>query len=101
MGLIAWCLYHRYEYVTAEQLAADGKQYDLVVASEVIEHVRRPADFMSTLTQLTAPGGQVVITTLNRTPRSFLLAIAGAEYVLSLVPRGERVEGGNSSIFPG
>ena len=60
----------------------------MVVASEVIEHVRKPADFLAVLAQLTKPGGQVIISTLNRTPASYALAIVGAEYVTGLVPKG-------------
>lgn len=78
----------RYERTSAEALAASGAQYHLVVASEVIEHVRQPPAFMRTLASLVAPGGQLVVSTLNRTPRSFALAIAAAEYVLRMVPPG-------------
>lgn len=58
------------------------------MASEVIEHVRRPAAFMASLADAAAPGGQVFVTTLNRTPASYALAIVGAEYVLRVVPAG-------------
>jgi 2-polyprenyl-3-methyl-5-hydroxy-6-metoxy-1,4-benzoquinol methylase len=78
----------RYKRTTAEDLAASGALFDVVVASEVIEHVRKPADFLAVLAQLARPGGQVIISTLNRTPASYALAIVGAEYVTGLVPRG-------------
>jgi ubiquinone biosynthesis O-methyltransferase len=59
------------------------------MASEVIEHVRRPQDFMACLAAAAAPGhGQVFITTLNRTPASYALAILGAEHILRIVPAG-------------
>lgn len=59
-----------------------------MIASEVIEHVLQPVDFVATLCKLCAPSGVVVITTLNRTPRSYALAIVAAEYVLGMVPKG-------------
>ncbi len=62
--------------------------YDVVIASEVIEHVKHPSAFMSTLASLMAPDGQLVVSTLNRTLRSYALAVAAAEYVLGLVPQG-------------
>jgi ubiquinone biosynthesis O-methyltransferase len=76
--------------VAAEQLAAEAGRpaFDVVVASEVIEHVRRPADFVATLAALTAPHGSLVITTLNRTPLSYAVAILGAERLLRAVPEG-------------
>ncbi|TVQ33829.1 MAG: bifunctional 2-polyprenyl-6-hydroxyphenol methylase/3-demethylubiquinol 3-O-methyltransferase UbiG [Geminicoccaceae bacterium] len=77
-----------YRLEPAEALAAAGERFDLVVASEVIEHVEEPTGFVATLGALTAPGGLLVITTLNRTPRAFVEAIVGAEYLLGWLPRG-------------
>ena len=65
-----------------------GLRFDAVVASEVIEHVDSVPGFCASLAALTRPGGGVVISTINRTPRSYALAIVAAEYVLGLVPRG-------------
>jgi 2-polyprenyl-6-hydroxyphenyl methylase/3-demethylubiquinone-9 3-methyltransferase len=81
---------YRYQQTTLEDLiAADGAAgFDVVMASEVIEHVKRPQQFMASLAAATAPGGQVFVTTLNRTPASYALAIVGAEYLLRLVPAG-------------
>lgn len=65
-------------------------EWDAVVSLEVIEHVapeERPA-FLGALARLTRPGGAVFLSTLNRTPRAFLMAKLGAEYVLRLLPRG-------------
>lgn len=62
-------------------------QYELVVASEVIEHVKRPDVFIKDLASLTVPGGTVVLSTINRTPASFAVAIVGAEYVSGIVPK--------------
>jgi len=71
-----------------EQLVAEGARYDAVVALEVIEHVPDRATFLAALAALVKPGGMVFLSTLNRTPRSFLFAKVGAEYLLRLLPRG-------------
>jgi polyprenyldihydroxybenzoate methyltransferase/3-demethylubiquinol 3-O-methyltransferase len=80
-----------YRCAPAEALAAsEAGAFDVVVSSEVIEHVRAPADFVKTLAALAAPGGRgrVVVSTLNRTPQAYALAIVGAEYLTGLVPKG-------------
>lgn len=77
-----------YRQVAAEQLLQEGARFPVVVSSEVIEHVNKPADFLKVLAQLAQPGGSVIISTLNRTVQSYGLAIVGAEYVLGLAPRG-------------
>lgn len=77
-----------YRCTTAEDLAATGAQYDVILAMEVIEHVADPALFHQALAQLLAPGGIAFFATLNRTAKSYLLAIVGAEYVLRWLPRG-------------
>jgi 2-polyprenyl-6-hydroxyphenyl methylase/3-demethylubiquinone-9 3-methyltransferase len=73
---------------TPEVLAAEGASFDAVVALEVIEHVEDRAAFLSALAALVKPGGQVFLSTLNRTPRSFLMAKVGAEYLLRMLPVG-------------
>ncbi|EFJ47297.1 hypothetical protein VOLCADRAFT_92038, partial [Volvox carteri f. nagariensis] len=111
----------RYDVISAEDLAASGTAlYDVVIASEVLEHVNRPHELLPVLTSLlsgpTAPhtgpggsaaggsesgipdtvrsgarsasGGALIVSTLNRTPSSFAVAIAGAEYLTGLVPKG-------------
>ena len=60
----------------------------MVVNMEVVEHVADVAGFLAACAALVAPGGASVVATLNRTPKSFLLAIVGAEYVLRWLPRG-------------
>ena len=60
----------------------------MITALEVIEHVDDPAGFVATLAALLAPGGTLFLSTLNRTPRSFLVAKLGAEYVLRWLPVG-------------
>jgi 2-polyprenyl-6-hydroxyphenyl methylase/3-demethylubiquinone-9 3-methyltransferase len=77
-----------YRATTAEDLAATGATFDLVTCLEVIEHVPDQAAFVATIASLLKPGGLVVFSTLNRSPKSYALAIVGAEYVLGWVPRG-------------
>lgn len=77
-----------YLCTTAEALAADAKRFDVVLAMEVIEHVRDPESFIACAAGLARPGGMFVAATLNRTLKSYALAILGAEYVLQWVPKG-------------
>jgi len=77
-----------YRAGTAEALAAEGEKFPVITALEVIEHVADPAAFLATLAALLEPRGLVFISTLNRTPQSFLVAKFGAEYVLRLLPVG-------------
>lgn len=77
-----------YRVLAAEELAATGEQFDIVVSMEVIEHVADTAGFIAALVALTRPGGALLLATLNRSPRSFLTAILGAEYVLRWLPVG-------------
>ncbi|HSE78114.1 MAG TPA: bifunctional 2-polyprenyl-6-hydroxyphenol methylase/3-demethylubiquinol 3-O-methyltransferase UbiG [Alphaproteobacteria bacterium] len=77
-----------YRQATAEDLAAVGTQFDVVLALEVIEHVADRDGFLSVCGRLVRPGGALVLATLNRTPQAFLLAIVGAEYILGWLPRG-------------
>ncbi len=77
-----------YRVTTVEDLAAAGAVFDLVVSMEVVEHVADPAAFLADCARLTRTGGALVLSTLNRTKRSFGRAIVGAEYMLRLVPRG-------------
>lgn len=78
---------------TAETLAAEvingtRKPFDAVVASEVLEHVSSAPHFLEACATLVKPGGRLIVTTINRTPASFALAIMAAEYVLRIVPAG-------------
>jgi 2-polyprenyl-6-hydroxyphenyl methylase/3-demethylubiquinone-9 3-methyltransferase len=77
-----------YRCTTAESLAANGESFDLVLALEIIEHVADVKAFVAASCQLLKPGGVVIYSTMNRTPKSFALAIVGAEYVLRWLPRG-------------
>jgi len=77
-----------YRNVSAEDLATAGEQFDCVLTMEVVEHVADPAAFVATAASLTRGGGAMILATLNRTPKSFLAAIVGAEYVLRWLPVG-------------
>jgi 2-polyprenyl-6-hydroxyphenyl methylase/3-demethylubiquinone-9 3-methyltransferase len=77
-----------YRAETAEALVAAGETFDVVLAMEVVEHVPQPDDFVRMACLLVRPGGLLVLSTLNRTAKSFALAIVGAEYVLRWLPRG-------------
>lgn len=77
-----------YRFATAEELVAEGAAFDAVLNMEVVEHVADVAAFMAASAALVRPGGLMVVATLNRTAKSFALAIVGAEYVLGWLPRG-------------
>ena len=77
-----------YRTASVEQLQSGGETFDAVVCMEVIEHVPDPAAFVRSLGQLVRPGGVLVMSTLNRTWKSYALAIVAAEYVLGWLPRG-------------
>ncbi|QGM47561.1 bifunctional 2-polyprenyl-6-hydroxyphenol methylase/3-demethylubiquinol 3-O-methyltransferase UbiG [Methylocystis heyeri] len=77
-----------YRNTTAEALAATGAQFDIVAALEVIEHVEGQRAFVAMLSGLVKPGGLLFLATIDRTMKSYALAIVGAEYVLGWVPRG-------------
>ncbi|RAI35393.1 bifunctional 2-polyprenyl-6-hydroxyphenol methylase/3-demethylubiquinol 3-O-methyltransferase UbiG [Rhodoplanes serenus] len=77
-----------YRNTTAEALAAAGEQFDVVLAMEVVEHVADVPLFVSVCAGMVKPGGLLVAATLNRTLKSWALAIVGAEYVLRWLPIG-------------
>jgi 2-polyprenyl-6-hydroxyphenyl methylase / 3-demethylubiquinone-9 3-methyltransferase len=77
-----------YRCTTAEELAAAGETFDIVLAMEVVEHVADVNLFVKTCCGMVKPGGLLVMATLNRTLKSYGLAIIGAEYVLGWLPRG-------------
>lgn len=77
-----------YRAATVEQLAAAGETFDAVVCLEVVEHVPDVGAFIKSCASLVAPGGIIVLSTINRTLKSFALAIVGAEYVLRWLPVG-------------
>ena len=77
-----------YRCTTAEELAEAGEAFDIVLAMEVVEHVADVPLFVQSCAQMVKPGGMMIAATLNRTLKSFALAIVGAEYVLRWLPRG-------------
>lgn len=77
-----------YRLALPEDLAQQAAHFDVVLSLEVVEHVADQAAFLTALARLVKPGGILVIGTLNRTVRSFIKAIIGAEYVLGWLPKG-------------
>ena len=77
-----------YRATTAEALAEADERFDVVLAMEVVEHVADVKSFVATCAKMVKPGGLMIAATLNRTLKSFALAIVGAEYVLRWLPRG-------------
>lgn len=77
-----------YRASTAEALLEQDRRFDVVLNMEVIEHVADPRRFLLDTARLVAPGGMMIVATLNRTLRSLALAKVGAEYVLRWVPAG-------------
>jgi 2-polyprenyl-6-hydroxyphenyl methylase/3-demethylubiquinone-9 3-methyltransferase len=77
-----------YRVTTAEALADAGEHFDVVLAMEVVEHVSDVALFVRRCAEMVNPGGLLIAATINRTLKSFALAIVGAEYVLGWLPRG-------------
>jgi 2-polyprenyl-6-hydroxyphenyl methylase/3-demethylubiquinone-9 3-methyltransferase len=78
-----------YEEISAESLAQrEAGQYDVLTCMEMLEHVPNPASTVEACAKLVKPGGQVFFSTINRNPKSYLLAVIGAEYILRLLPRG-------------
>lgn len=78
-----------YRMVSAEDLAAQVPgSFDVVTCMEMLEHVPNPASIIAACSALAKPGGHVFFSTLNRNPKSYLMAVVGAEYILGLLPRG-------------
>ncbi len=78
----------QYRAMTAEDLAQEGRQFDIILNMEVVEHVADVELFMTPCAGLVKPGGIMFVATLNRTLKAWGLAIIGAEYVLGWLPKG-------------
>lgn len=77
-----------YRHTTAEAMAAAGEQFDVVLNMEVVEHVASPIDYLRACHDLLKPGGLHICSTINRNPKSFVVAIVGAEHVMRWLPKG-------------
>ena len=77
-----------YRHTTAEDLATAGEQFDVVLNMEVVEHVADPPAFLLACQQLLKPGGLMICSTINRNPKSYVMAIIGAEHVMRWLPKG-------------
>ncbi|MEP2717976.1 bifunctional 2-polyprenyl-6-hydroxyphenol methylase/3-demethylubiquinol 3-O-methyltransferase UbiG, partial [Pseudophaeobacter sp.] len=77
-----------YRHTTAEDMAAAGEQFDVVLNMEVVEHVADPLGYLTATQELLKPGGLEICSTINRNPKSYAVAIFGAEVVMRWLPRG-------------
>ena len=77
-----------YRHTTAEAIAEEGEQFDVVLNMEVVEHVADPQDFITVCQQLVKPGGLMICSTLNRNAKSFAMGIIGAEWIMRWLPKG-------------
>jgi 2-polyprenyl-6-hydroxyphenyl methylase / 3-demethylubiquinone-9 3-methyltransferase len=77
-----------YRVTTAEDMAAAGERFDVVLNMEVVEHVADPQAYLTACQELLKPGGLMICSTLNRNPKSFMMAIIGAEWVMRWLPKG-------------
>ncbi len=78
-----------YQRITVEELALQQPEsFDIVTCLEMLEHVPDPSSIIKACFNLCKPGGQVFFSTLNRNPKSFLMAVVGAEYLLKMLPKG-------------
>jgi 2-polyprenyl-6-hydroxyphenyl methylase/3-demethylubiquinone-9 3-methyltransferase len=77
-----------YRHTTAEDMAAAGERFDVVLNMEVVEHVSDPLAYLTACQQLLKSGGLMICSTLNRNPKSYLMAIIGAEHVMRWLPKG-------------
>ncbi len=77
-----------YRHTTAEAMAAAGEQFDAVLNMEVVEHVASPISYLTACHDLLKPGGLHICSTINRNPKSYLMAIIGAEHIMRWLPKG-------------
>lgn len=78
-----------YRLISAEAMADEAhSRFDCVTCLEMLEHVPDPASTVAACARMVKPGGQVFLSTINRNPKAYLLAVVGAEYLFNLLPRG-------------
>jgi 2-polyprenyl-6-hydroxyphenyl methylase/3-demethylubiquinone-9 3-methyltransferase len=78
-----------YQLISVEALAnLQAQSFDVVTCMEMLEHVPDPDAIVAACARLVKPGGSVFLSTINRNPKSYLLAVIGAEYVLNMLPKG-------------
>jgi 2-polyprenyl-6-hydroxyphenyl methylase/3-demethylubiquinone-9 3-methyltransferase len=78
-----------YRQTTAEALAIEeSESFDIITCMEMVEHVPDPASVVNACSRLVRPGGELFFSTINRTPKAWLFAIVGAEYLLNILPKG-------------
>lgn len=77
-----------YRHTTAEAIAASGEQFDVVLNMEVVEHVADPLGFLTACKDLLKDNGLLLCSTINRNPKSYLMAIIGAEHIMRWLPKG-------------
>ena len=77
-----------YRHTSAEALVDEGELFDVVLNMEVVEHVSDPLSYLTACQRLLRPGGLMICSTINRNPKSFAMAIVGAEYVMRWLPKG-------------
>jgi 2-polyprenyl-6-hydroxyphenyl methylase/3-demethylubiquinone-9 3-methyltransferase len=77
-----------YRHTTAEDMAAAGEQFDVILNMEVVEHVSDPLAYLTACREMLKPGGLMVCSTINRNPKSYMMAIIGAEHVMRWLPKG-------------
>lgn len=77
-----------YRHTTAEAIAQSGETFDVVLNMEVVEHVADPQGFLNACCTLLKPGGLMLCSTINRNPKSFMMAIIGAEHIMRWLPKG-------------
>ena len=77
-----------YRHTTAEAIIDTGERFDVVLNMEVVEHVADPLDYLTACQQLLKPGGLMICSTMNRNPKSYMMAIIGAEWVMRWLPKG-------------
>ncbi len=77
-----------YRHTTAEDLAASGEKFDIVLNMEVIEHVANPQTYLNACHTLLKDGGMMIASTINRNKKSYMMAIIGAEVIMRWLPKG-------------